>query len=183
MKLHPFLLTFILLASACSLPSTAQPTAASATQPVEQVNATPTQTPTSIAKTPEIPDRPRYILDTVVNYDLHSINVVETIQYPNHTGQELASLTLAIAANLWADCFRLSEAAVDGIPVTDYALHLHRLDLPLPTPLAPASVSTLTLRYSLSLPYMDQVNSQRARQLASLLEWEGFLPAQTQMAG
>ena len=161
MKLRSFFPLLILFVIACSLPTATQPTATFTPQPTEQATHTPTQT--STAEPPKIPDHASYILDTVIDYDLHRVDVSETITYPNHTGQELTSLTLAIAANLWADCFHLNEVTVDGTPVTGYSLNLHRLDLPLPTPLAPDSVSTVTLRYSLSLPYMDQVNSQRAR--------------------
>ena len=179
MKLRsPFLLLFLFV-FACSLPAATQPTATSAPQPTKQVTETPTQTPT--AEPPKLPDHARYILDTVIDYDLHRVSVIESIQYPNHTGQELSSLTLAISANLWADCFHLIEASVDGNPVSGYSLNLHRLDLPLPTPLTPDSVSTVTLRYSISLPYMDQVNSQRARIFGysdiqmNLVNWYPFI--------
>ena len=162
MKLRPLLLTLIFfIFSACTLPSETQPTTIPTIPPKAQISLTSSEIPT--VKTLEIPDHAKYILDTSIDYDLHRVEVTETIQYPNQSGQELTSLTLAIAANLWADCFRLAEVTVDGTPVTGYSLNLHRLDLPLPTPLAPDSVSTVTLRYSLSLPYMDQVNSQRAR--------------------
>jgi hypothetical protein len=52
---------------------------------------------------------------------------------------------------------------VDNIPVNHSTLNAHRLDIPLPTPLAPDSVSTISLSYKLSLPYMDQAASLRAR--------------------
>ncbi|MBL0347313.1 hypothetical protein [Candidatus Villigracilis affinis] len=39
----------------------------------------------------------------------------------------------------------------------------NRLGHPASDPLEPGSVSTVSLRYSIFLPYMDQVNSQRAR--------------------
>ena len=126
---------------------------------VDTPTISPTITPTSLP----VPSREQYILNTVIDYDLHRVNVDETITYPNHTGQTIDILTLAIAANLWADCFHLNEIQVDGIPVTNYALNLHRLDIPVPTPLEPKSISTLTLRYSLNLPFLDQLNSGRAR--------------------
>ena len=179
MKLRSSFLMLFLFVFACSLPAATQPTATSAPQPTKQVTETPTQTPT--AEPPKLPDHARYILDTVIDYDLHRVSVIESIQYPNHTGQELSSLTLAISANLWADCFHLIEASVDGNPVSGYSLNLHRLDLPLPTPLTPDSVSTVTLRYSISLPYMDQVNSQRARIFGysdiqmNLVNWYPFI--------
>jgi hypothetical protein len=122
-----------------------------------------TEIPTATNTTTPIPEREKYILDTTIDYDLHYVTVNETIQYPNHTSQELDSLTLAIAANLWQNCFKLTTIKVDDIPVTDYTLTAHRLDITLPAPLEPESVSTVTLDYSLSLPYMDQVHSLRAR--------------------
>ncbi|MBK9780762.1 MAG: M1 family metallopeptidase [Anaerolineales bacterium] len=179
MKLRSSFPLLILFVFACSLPTAAQPTATFAPKPTEQATETPTQAPT--AETPRIPDHTSYLLDTVIDYDLHRVSVTERIQYPNHTGQELPALTLAIAANLWVDCFHLNEVTVDEIPVTGYALNQHRLDLPLPTPLAPDSVSTVTLRYSLSLPYMDQVHSQRARIFGysdiqmNLVNWYPFI--------
>ena len=179
MKLRSSFLLLVLFASACTLPAATQPTATAAPQPTEQVTETPTQAPTT--ESPKISDHASYILDTVIDYDLHRVSVTENIQYPNHTGQKLTSLTLAIAANLWADCFHLAEVSVDGIPLSNYTLNQHRLDLPLQTPLAPDSVLTVTLRYSLSLPYMDQVNSQRARIFGysdiqmNLVNWYPFI--------
>jgi hypothetical protein len=110
-----------------------------------------------------IPARPLYHLITFFDYDRHFLTVDQTIRYPNHSGEQLNSLTLAIAANLWPNCFRLGSVFVDGVPVSDYGLDGHRLDIPLPTPLEPASVLELHLRYGLSLPYADQTNSLRAR--------------------
>jgi len=114
---------------------------------------------------PSIPIPPRsvYTLNTIFDYDRHFVTIDETILYPNHTGESLDSLTLAIAANLWPNCFWLESIFVDGVSVTDYALDGHRLDIPLQTPLEIASVSELHLRYGLSLPYADQARSLRAR--------------------
>lgn len=156
-KYIPFIL-FLLVS--CNLPS--QRSSPPATS--ESENAQVAQTfETPIPKTPDIPIREKYILNTVIDYDRHFVTVEETIIYPNHTGQPLDKLTLAIAANLWPNCFDLTQLAVDGVPVTNFSLNAHQLDITLPTPLTPDSVSTLTLSYSLSLPYMDQANSLRAR--------------------
>ena len=107
--------------------------------------------------------RPVYNLSTTFDYDRHFVSVDETILYPNYTGKNLNSLTLAIAANLWPNCFRLESIFADNTPVTDFVLNGHRLDIPLPTTLEPDTVTELHLRYSLSLPYADQANSLRAR--------------------
>ena len=155
------ILFILLLITSCNLPAQqiiqpATPTEAENTQH-PKISASPVPT------TPTIPAHEAYSLNTVIDYDRHHITVDETITFPNHTGQPLNSLTLAIAANLWPNCFNLTQITVDNIPTTDATLNAHRLDIPLPTPLAPDSVSTITLSYSLSLPYMDQANSLRAR--------------------
>ena len=157
------ILTFIFVA--CSSPfEAASPTPTATPVPSDTLTPFPTDSPTEPPSTPvPISPRPIYTLNTIFDYDRHFVSVDETILYPNHTDESLASLTLAIAANLWPNCFRLESIFVDGTPATDYALDGHRLDIPLPTPLEPETVSELHLRYGLSLPYADQANSLRAR--------------------
>ena len=153
------ILFIMLLLTACNLPATQE-----IQSPIESESPQSAQTfATSTSTSPGIPARETYKLNTVVDYDRHSLIVEETIIYPNHTGETLNSLTLAIAANLWPNCFNLTQITVDNIPVTESILNAHRLDIPLPTPLAPDSALTVNLSYSLSLPYMDQAASLRAR--------------------
>lgn len=154
------LLTLFLPLAACSA---ATSTPAPSETPVILPQETAAPTSTSAAQPIQIPAHEKYVINVDVDYDAHSLTAEEIITYPNHTGAELRSLTLAIAANLWPGTFLLRDVTVDGAPVANYSLNGHRLDIPLPTPLAPASVSTVSLRFGLSLPYMDQVNSQRAR--------------------
>ena len=107
--------------------------------------------------------RPGYHLSTTFDYDRHFLSVDQTITYPNHSGGSLDALTLAVAANLWGNCFQLESINVDDAPISDFTLEGHRLDVPLPTPLEAKTVSEIQLRYSLSLPYADQARSLRAR--------------------
>ena len=138
-------------------------------------------TATPIEAVPAAFEKPKYILDAIIDHDRHFITVDETITYPNQSGQTLDSLTFAIAANLWPNCFSLSAVSVDGVPIGEYRLTAHRLDIPLQTPLEPGSVANIKLRYTLSLPYMDQVNSLRARIFGysdvqmNLVNWYPFL--------
>ena len=154
------LLTLILFACASPAPPAVTATSAPANTPT----SLPTATPTIPSPTPNsIPARPSYHLTTIFDYDRHFVTVDQTITYPNQTDVSLNSLTLAIAANLWQNCFRLESITANNTPITDFALNGHRLDIPLPTALEPESVTEINLRYSLSLPYMDQVRSYRAR--------------------
>jgi hypothetical protein len=169
-------LHILFLVVACNLPTS--------TPIVVEPSATPsivsaTSTPSTV--TPPDLGHIKYSLDTIVDYDRHFITVDETITHPNTSGQALDSLTLAIAANLWPNCFSLKNILVNGIQVSGYALNAHRLDIPLQTPLAPDSVSNVTIRYTLSIPYSDQVNSLRARIFGysdlqmNLVNWYPFI--------
>ena len=173
------ILILLLFVTACnrSAPQTQTSLPVSTFTPTLMVTEIPTVTNTPIP----IPEREKYNLNTTIDYDLHFVTVDETILYPNHTGQQLNSLTLAIAANLWQNCFKLDTIKIDNIPITDYTLNAHRLDITLPAPLEPDSVSTVTLSYSLSLPYMDQAHSLRARIFGysdvqmNLVNWYPFI--------
>jgi len=173
------ILILLLFLTSCNF-SASQPPISS---PVNTLTPTlpVTETPTATITPIPIPEREKYTLDTTIDYDLHSVIVDETILYPNHTGQQLGSLTLAIAANLWQNCFYLDSITVGDTPVTDYILTAHRLEIPLPAPLKPDSVSTVTLGYKLSLPYMDQAHSLRARIFGysdiqlNLVNWYPFI--------
>jgi hypothetical protein len=173
------ILVLLLFVTSCNLSTPQIPTAL----PVNTLAPTMPAMETSTATITPIPiqEREKYILQTTINYDLHFVSVDETILYPNHTGQQLNLLTLVVAANLWQNCFKLATIKVDGIPITDYTLTAQHLDIPLPMPLELDSVSTVTLGYSLSLPYMDQAHSLRARIFGysdvqmNLVNWYPFI--------
>ena len=188
MRRKSFSLIFIaFFLIACSNSASPSPSATSAPPPSSTStstpfpSATPTDSPTPTATPNPIPARPSYHLITDFEYDRHFVSVDETITYPNHSGVSLDALTLSISANLWQNCFQLESITLDGVPVTDFTLDGHRLDIPLPTPLAPDSKTDLNLRYSLSLPYMDQRYSYRARIFgyseiqANLTNWYPFV--------
>ena len=161
------LLAFLLAACLSPLRSSSPAPSNATATPI--LTSTPTQLPTAIIPTNPpptpvpIPPRPVYNLTTTFDYDRHFVSVDETITYPNHTATPFESLTLAIAANLWPNCFRLESVTVNDTPVSDFVLSGHRLDIPLPVTLEPASITQLHLRYSLSLPFADQASSLRAR--------------------
>jgi hypothetical protein len=178
--LHFVLCVFSLVIASCGTPadSPASPTAIiiPATTPILAA----TSIPPSATPIP-IPARAAYILNTSVDYDLHIVSVDETITYPNHTGQSLEKLVLAIVPNLWPNCFTLTGLSIDNIQVTDYTINLYRLEFTLPAPLQPDSVSTVTLSYKLSLPFLDQAHSLRARIFGysdiqmNLVNWYPFI--------
>jgi aminopeptidase N len=167
---------WILLLASCNLPVAAAGTPVPSARPLE-VLPTVTSQPQSTAR----PARTQYILDAVIDYDRHFITVDETITYQNESGVSLGSLTFAMAANLWPNCFSLKSIKVDGVSLTKYALAAQRLDIPLSSPLEPDALTKIELQYTLSLPYMDQASSLRARIFGysdiqmNLVNWYPFL--------
>jgi hypothetical protein len=99
----------------------------------------------------------------MIDFDAHSLSVEETIVYPNRTGGQLTGLVLAIVPNLWPDCFRLDSLSIDGAPVTDYSIAGQRLDLFLPNTLMPDATTTITVRYALTLPFIQEVDPNLSR--------------------
>jgi len=171
---------FSFIVTACSI------SAASAPIPTAVISSTssalPINTPTVSSPTlVPIPEHEKYLLNTTIDYDLHIVSVDETIVYPNHTGQSLDKLVLAVAPNFWPNCFSLADLSMDNIPITDQTLNAHRLEVPLPTPLSPDSVARVTLSYKLSLPFLDQEHSLRARIFGysdvqtNLVNWYPFI--------
>jgi hypothetical protein len=157
-----FLLLLFLIS--CSL-STPAPTAAPAvTQPppptfISFPTNPPIPTPTALP----VYGRAKYNLETLIDYDAHTVVVNETIEYPNHTGNKLNALVLAVEPNLWSGSFKLTGIAIDGTPVTTYALNGQRLDIPLSAFLMPEALITLNLQYTLNLPFAAQEDPNVAR--------------------
>ncbi len=163
-KTLPKIFFLFIFLTACGFPAAQTPTATATIviptitpQPPTATN-TPLPSPTAIPA----PERAKYILNTIINYDLHLVTVDETIIYPNHTGKSLTSLSLAIAANFWQGCFSIITIFINDAPAP-YTLNGHRLDITLPTALEPESTITIKIAYTLAMPFLDQKTSQRAR--------------------
>ncbi len=107
------ILILLLFVTSCNSSAPQTPTALpiSTLTPTLMVTEIPTATNTPIP----IPEREKYTLNTTIDYDLHFVAVDETILYPNHTGLQLNSLTFAIAANLWPNCFKLDMIVLTSL--------------------------------------------------------------------
>jgi aminopeptidase N len=122
-----------------------------------------TPTPLELATPTPPPPRTRYILDTTINYNAHTVSVDQTIFFANLTAVELEALVLAVVPNLWRGAFKLESIRVDGQPVQSYTVSGQRLDLTLPSPLAVSNVVEIQLEYSLALPFAEQQDPSIAR--------------------
>lgn len=164
----PFLclLSLFLFLSACAsnAPTDAPPTEPIfITAPTGETPAPVVETPPPTNTPPPALERAKYTLDTLMDYDAHTVTVDETIQYPNLTGNQLNNLVLAVTPNLWDGSFILNSLAVDGEPVSNFSLTSQRIDIPLASLLPPSGVVELRLNFTLNLPLAEQADPSDSR--------------------
>jgi peptidase M1-like protein len=162
-KIHSlFAVCLLFLLSSCSTPAlVTTPT----NLPPTETEIPPTSTPAPTATPTAVPAPPKaqYTMNVVLDYDAKSISVEETIVYPNHTGQALTNLVLAVEPNLWPSCFILGSLSLNGSVVEDYALDGQKLSFSLPDVLQPEATATVQIQYSLNLPEIEPANPNLSR--------------------
>jgi hypothetical protein len=149
-------LLLILLTSCSAFATNPTPTPLPSITPTSTGTPTPVPTETATPTRIPAPARAAYTLDTTIDYNAHTVTVNETILYPNHTGQTLTSLVLAVVPNLWANCLTVHSLSVDGTPVTDFTITGQRMEVNLPAVLGPEFTATLSIQYTLALPFAEQ---------------------------
>jgi hypothetical protein len=92
------------------------------------------------------------------DFDAHTVLVDQTLLYPNHTGQPLNALVLAVIPNAWPDGFLLESFTLNDKVGANYTLEGRRMTLALPRELPPGQALKLSLRYQLSLPAIEYVD-------------------------
>ncbi len=149
--------------------------------PISTIAPSPTAPPeTTPVSTTELAG---YTLNTLVDYDAHIVTVDEIIHYPNHTGNQLDSIVLAVVPNLWVDSFDLQSISIDGAPVTAYVLEGQRLDIALSSLLQPESALTISIHFTLTLPFAVQEDPKISRpriygytdRQLNLVDWYPFV--------
>ena len=146
--------------------------------PFQPVTGTPTLTPTETF-TPPPPStstmdpstlpptnpppptsltRPSYPVYATIDYDDHTVEVDESILYPNLTGVALNEIVIAVEPMLYNNSFYLSTLSVNGLPITNYTLDTHRLTIPI-SPLPAHSQVALVIEYNLNIPVKQKANT------------------------
>jgi hypothetical protein len=174
---HPFIpaslrailiLLFLTVLTACAaLPPRVTPTPPATSiiplfntsTPVPSFTLAPTVTSTPVVALA----RPSYTLNTLMDFDRHTVSADEVIIYPNHTGQVLTRLVLAVVPNLWPDCFAIDSFAIDGQPSTAFVVDGQRMDVTLPSPLGPEEMIRLNIKFTLALPFAEQADPSVSR--------------------
>jgi hypothetical protein len=121
-------------------------------QPVLSGDEGPTAIPVSA------PERATYIINATLDYQAKTVSMDQTILYPNHSGETLNNLVLAVVPNMWPGGFNLNALSVDDSPITNYDLQGQKLDFTLPTPFAPENTIKVTMQYTLILPFAEQLD-------------------------
>lgn len=155
-----------------TLPPTSTPTPV----PTATASPTPQPSPAPVEAALPAPAHPQYTISALVNYGTQSVVVSQVIRYPNHSGETLPSLVLAVNPNLWKDVFLLQSLTLNGAPA-EYHLESHRLTLPLNPPLPPGGVIEIGLAYRLNLPYSSTRHENFGytwRQI-NLIDWYPFV--------
>ena len=120
-------------------------------------------TPLPTATALPAPVRAKYTLNTTIDYDAHTVAVDEVIVYPNHTGNQLNALVIAVVPNLWDGSFDMSGLSINGTPITTYTLNGQRLDISLPAFFKPEEVMKINIQFSLNLPFAEQEDPSVSR--------------------
>jgi hypothetical protein len=123
------------------------------------------------------------MINATLDYAAKTVSVDQSILYPNHSGETLSNLVLAVEPNMWLGSFNMTALSVDGAPITTYDLSGQKLEFALPAPLAPETTVTVAMQYSLILPFAEQqdpsverprIYGYTARQV-NLANWYPFI--------
>jgi hypothetical protein len=101
---------------------------------------------------------PRYVLRVSLDYEGHSLEVSERLDFVNLTGDTLEELVFNVFPNHAEDVFLLKGITLkeeEEAPELDYALNGTALRVQLPSALEPGDGLTLYMDFSLDLPSMN----------------------------
>ena len=154
-----FLLSLVLVSCNTPTPDPTQP----ASLPDTPTTVHPTETaviPTDVPTATPVPapERAKYTINATLDYVNKTVSVDQAILYPNHSGETLTDLVLAVEPDMWPGSFNLTALNVDESPITDYNLNGQKLEFSLPASFAPESTITVSLQYTLILPFAEQLD-------------------------
>lgn len=118
--------------------------------------ATPTATGVPVADT-----IPRYVLQVSLDYEGHSIEAHERLDFVNLTGETLRELVFNVFPNHAEDVFLLKGVTLgegneeEEVPQLEYTLSGTNLRVQLPTPLDSRDQATVFLEFVLDIPRMN----------------------------
>lgn len=120
----------------------------------------PTVIPTATQVVP-VRTVPRYVLEANLDYQGHSLQGTQQLDFVNSTGDTLGELVFNVFPNYTQDIFVLASVSTEQAegdeeaPQLEYTLNGTSLRVSLPSPLEPEDEVTLFLEFSLQLPPMN----------------------------
>ncbi|MBT3339112.1 MAG: hypothetical protein HN391_14470 [Anaerolineae bacterium] len=114
----------------------------------------PTETPILVPTAIPL-ERAQYTLYATLDYAAKTVEVEQSILYPNKSTNMLNDLLLAVEPNFWANGIIFHELSLNGA-ASNYILDGQRLTILLDTPLEPDQSVQINLRYTLNLPFAEQ---------------------------
>jgi len=152
-----------------------------ASQPVPP-HETAVAPPTSPAPHRQVPAT--YDLDVVLDYEQHSLSVIEAIHYVNLYPDDITSMTLVVEPNLTPGGFNLNSMTwEDGKNIDAYELSDNQMQIPLLQPLQPGEELEINLNYHLELPmFTDTTSVYRpvaygySERQTNLVDWYPYVP-------
>lgn len=137
--------------------------------------ATPTITPEPVQAPVEIRNN-SYSFAVLLDYNKHTLDVEQSIQYTNQTGQALSEIVLVVAPNKEEEVFELeSVSGDDNNPITDHTLEGIILSLNLVSPFAVGETIDISIKYTLTLPFNGGIFGYSKLQ-SNLSDWYPFVP-------
>lgn len=140
----------------------------------------PSPSPSPISE-PAPPPAVRYTLSASLDYDTHSVEVKEKIDYTNQTGGSLVDLALVVQPAEYTGGFKLvSFGGPDGTP--DPVITGSTIKIILAQPLEPGLSISLDLEYHLSLPPLETALNKGpvpfgyTTNQTNLVDWYPFVP-------
>lgn len=144
------------------------------------VEVTPTTAPTNTPKptpTVYVPEDliTSYEFSALLDYNKHTLDVNQSIQYTNNTGQDLSELVLVVPPNQKEDIFELDTLSVEGsVQLAEQTLDGISLTLSLASPLAALDSIKIDMHYLLNLEFNGGILGYTKKQ-TNLSDWYPFV--------
>jgi hypothetical protein len=139
----------------------------------DQVEASPTQPSPNDA---DPTSATRYAFDVILNYAAHTLEITQTINYTNNTGEVLSELPLLVPPAYHKDTFDLQSVEIDPV-ITNAAVQIQagEIWIQLNQDLEPGALITLILTYHLHPPKGSGAFGYTRRQML-LADWYAYIP-------
>ena len=162
------LIMILLVLSACNNPDPPAPTDLPTAFPSDTPQPTTTPEPT-----PAPEEFTQYRFEMTLDYNRHTAQVVQTIDYINKTNFSLPSILLVIPPRAFGNSY--DQTGLAGENITGFSEEGIRTTLQLAQPLEPGQRLTINLSFNLAIPQREGSFGWSQRQL-NLSNWYPYIP-------